>query len=446
MSVWSEFWRSLTLRGGHNASVAIVALALLGVAAGIVGVYALLRKRSLLSDALSHAGLPGVALAFIVATALGAPGRSMAWLLAGAAVFGALAAGSVQLMTRVPRWKEDGAIAAALSVYFALGVVLLSYVQIMPSGERAGLGSFIFGQAAALSREDAWRMAAVCALVALAALSMHKAMRLVCFDRAFAQAIGWRAGAIDALMLGLIVLVSVLGMQAVGIMLIVALLIIPAAAARFWTERAGRMLMVSALIGGVSCWVGGALSAAMAAMPTGPVVVCVCAAAFLVSMLFAPRRGVLAHAARGWRTREVVARDHLLRALVELDERLDTPITAGEVVAMRSWGPGRVRRLLRGAARRGEAARAGGGWALTALGRERGGRLVRNHRLWEMYLITYADLAPGHVDRVADEVEHVLGADLVRRLEAQLAREGLPTERPASPHAIGAPAPSGGAP
>ncbi|TVQ59083.1 MAG: iron ABC transporter [Phycisphaerales bacterium] len=442
MTAGGHFVRALTFQGGHNTAVATLGLALLGVAAGVVGVYALLRKRSLLSDALAHAGLPGVAVAFLLALAIGAGARSMVALLIGAAAFGALAAASVQLLARVPRWKEDGAIAATLGVYFALGVVLLSFIQTLPTAEQSGLHTFIFGQAAAMSAADAWRIAGACALVAVVALAAQKEMRLVCFDPAFARAIGWSAGAIDALMLALIVLVSVLGMQSVGALLIVALLIIPAASARCWTDRAGVMLLVAASIGAASGWIGGALSASLPAMPTGPVVVCVAAACFIVSIVLAPRRGALAHALRRRRTNAAVARDHLYRAIYELEERTPTraqPIPIEHLSAMRAWSPRHARRILNRAVRRGDAQRINGACALTDQGRAHAARLVRNHRLWEMYLITHADLAPGHVDRVADEVEHVLDQELVARLEAQLARDGLPTDTPQSPHHIQTP-------
>lgn len=434
---WEDLARALTFRAGHNSAVVVAGVTLLGGAAAIVGVFTLLRKRALLSDALSHAGLPGVCVAYLAAHALGINAKSLPVLLTGAALFGALAVGCVHLLTLVPRWKQDASIGAALSVFFALGVALLSYIQGLRTGDQAGLQSFVFGQAAALSLDDA-RLIGVCAVgVALLALLAFKALRLACFDPAFGRSVGWRMWLADAIMMGMVVAVTSLGLQAVGIVLIIALLIIPAAAARLWTERLPRMLGVAAGLGALSGYLGASASAAAPRLPTGALIVCVCGTVFAFSLLFAPARGLLAATARRARLRRSIARQRLLRAIYEFEESGARDVAPARLVALRSWSSREVRALLARAARAGEAEASPAGWRLTERGRREGARFTRNHRLWERYLIAFADVAPGQVDRAADDVEHALGADIVATLEASLTPPPTPSPAvPPSPHPI----------
>lgn len=425
--------RALTLQGGHNTTVVMIGAALLGLTAGVVGSFALLRGRSLLADAVSHAGLPGVGLAFLIALALGIEARSLPVLLAGAACAGLLAAASVHLIAKLPRMHEDAAIGAALSVFFAIGVALLSIIQSLPTGNQAGLSRFILGQAASMNAADARTMALAAGVTLAVTALLFKELRLVCFDRAFASSLGVGPAVVDGALLALIVAVTVIGMQAVGAILVVALLIIPAAAARFWTERLARMAVISAALGGASCWIGVAASAGAPSLPTGPLIVLSCAGAFLVSMLLAPRRGVVAHAVRRAADARAIDDQHLLRALYELEE-LGLAATTGSIARRRAWGAGRVARLLARAARRGDAAREEDRWTLTGAGRARAERTTRNHRLWELYLIEHGRVKPSRVDDLADTIEHAVDPAIVARLERLLAsRAGA---APPSPHPI----------
>jgi len=407
-----ELWRTLTLQAGYNAAIVVLGATLLGIAGGVVGSFIVLRKRALLGDALSHAALPGIAGAFIAATLLGAQGRSLAVLLPGAAagcVAGVLA---VQAIVRWTRLRDDAAIAAVLGVFFGAGIVLLSVIQSMPTGDQGGLASFIYGQTAAMNARDATLIGAV-ALGSIASVAMlFKEFRLACFDREFAAVQGWPVGAIDLAMTALLVVVTVIGLQAVGLLLIVALLIIPSAAARFWTERLRVMLPLSGAIGGLSAYLGACASALLPHAPTGALIVLVAGAIFAISMTLAPSRGVLASIVRLLRLRVRIAVDHALRAAVE---RAD---------GARAAQPGRALTLV---LRMGGHARVSDGRVeLTPRGAERARRVVRAHRLWERYLIEYADAAPSHVDLSADAVEHSLSPALVADLEDALRKRGLP--------------------
>lgn len=292
---------------GFNTIVVLIGATALGIAAGTVGTFMVLRRRALVSDALSHATLPGLVLGFLGGLALGVEGRSLPILLLGATVTGVLAVLAIQAIVRWTRLPEDAAIGAVLSVFFGVGVVLLSIVQGLPTAGAAGLHGFLFGQTAAMSAREAAALGALAVLAAVAVAVLFKELKLVAFDEGFARVQGWPAGRIDLLLMALVTLVTVVGLQTVGLVLIIALLITPAAAARFWTERLERMTVIAALIGGLSGGVGAALSAALPDMPAGAVIVLVATGFFLLSLLFGPARGLVARRVRHGRMRDGLA-------------------------------------------------------------------------------------------------------------------------------------------
>lgn len=450
---WSALWNVLTLRD-YNTRVVALGAGCLGLASGAVGAFVLLRKRSLLGDALSHATLPGIALAFLLMSAAGGAGKSLPGLLLGATVSGIVGVLCILLIVHHTRIKQDAAIGIVLSVFFGLGVVLLSIIQKLGAGHAAGLSSFIYGRAASMLAGDALLIAVGGAIAALACLLLFKEFTLLCFDPAFGGAQGWPVALLDVALMALVVGVTVIGLQAVGLIMMVALLVIPPAAARFWTERLAVMVVVAALCGAVSGWIGALLSAVVPRLPSGAVIVLVASAIFAFSMLFGPARGVLARALAQARLSARVTRQHLLRALYEhcvpngaaplaagFDPHSAPPSAGtaafGDLLAERSWSARRLAAELRRARHEGLVRRASGErYALTSAGLQAAWRVTRNHRLWELFLIRYADIAPSHVDRDADEVEHVLSREMLSEIEALLAQDAPDLLAPPSPHRL----------
>lgn len=429
-SVWEKIGRALVLKD-HTTQVVVLGTTLLGTAAGVIGTFAYLRKRAMLGDALSHATLPGIAIAFMI---LGE--KQLGWLTVGAAVTGVLGVLAVLGLRSVPRVKEDAAIGIVLSVFFGIGMVVVSLIQQMGTGEEAGLGGFIYGKAAAMLTSDAKLIGVTAALVLACCIMLFKEFRLVCFDQSYASAQGWPVSLIDLFMMALVVLTTVVGLQAVGLILVVALLIVPAAAARFWTDRLSWMTILAGLIGAISGWLGSTLSAVFPRMPTGAVIVLCAGVLFLISMIASPHRGVLAGLVRRMRLTRRVADQHLLRAFAEIEESRGEPtaVDESELWKMRSWSAAGFSRVLSRARRSGWIEGNSRCWMLTSDGRASAKRVLMNHRLWELYLIQYADIAPSHVDRDADEIEHVLSEDIVRELRRLLAEDRTV---PPSPHHLG---------
>lgn len=308
-------WDALTLQLGYNATLVTVGAALLGVSAGVTGTFLYLRKRALVSDAISHATLPGVALAFIVMVALGGDGRSLPVLLLGAAISSWVGLLCVNWLTERTRLAEDAAIGAILSVFFGFGIVLLTVIQTMNAGRAAGLEGFLLGSTAGMLKSDAVVIAIGGAATLAIVAALRRPMGLVAFDPEFAAASGVNVGRTDLAIMGLAMAVTVVGLKVVGLVLIVAMLIIPPVTARFWTDRTDTMAIISGLFGGVAAWIGAAMSATAPALPTGPIIVLTSFALFVASLLLAPNRGLLA---AGLRHRRFQRRVHMRQGLLAL--------------------------------------------------------------------------------------------------------------------------------
>ncbi len=285
---------ALFLQLGYNATLVTLGAALLGMAAGVGGTFLFLRKRALVSDAISHATLPGVGIAFIVMVAFGLEGRNLIGLLTGAALSAGVGLLIVSWLSTRTRLAEDAAIGAVLSVFFGFGIVLLTVIQSMTAGRQAGLEGFLLGSTAGMLRSDATVIALSAALTLALVLLLRRPLTLASFDPEFAAASGQNVVRTDIAMMGLVLAVTVVGLKIVGLILIVALLIIPPVTARFWTERTDLVVMISGAFGGASAYIGAALSAAVPDLPTGPIIVLVGFGFFLLSLLLAPERGVLA--------------------------------------------------------------------------------------------------------------------------------------------------------
>lgn len=262
--------------------------ALLGLISGVLGSFVVLRKQSLLGDGVSHAALPGVVLAFILLKS-----KNTEILLLGALITGLLSTFIMVSIVRYSRIKFDSALSLTMSVFFGLGLVLLTYVQKIPNSNQAGLNRFIFGQASTLLQRDIVLMA-VCGAVLLLLVGLFwKEFKLFSFNSDFAQSLGFSPRNLNLLLSFMIVLAIIIGLQTVGVILMSAMLIAPAVAARQWTKRLWVMVLLSAVFGAVSGVIGTALSSLYAKLPTGPAIV-VCVSVFvLVSVLFAPGRGLI---------------------------------------------------------------------------------------------------------------------------------------------------------
>lgn len=432
----------------------------LGISSGALGAFTLLRRRSLMGDVLAHAALPGICLAFLLTGS-----KSIGILMLGAVFSGLLATLAVNGITRYSRIKEDTALGLILTVFFGIGILLLTQITHTGASNQAGLDKFLFGQAASMVASDVQVMAAVAALLCLVVVVMFHEFKLVCFDPQFGKGLGRPVALLDNVLMLLIVGAVVIGLQAVGVVLMAAMLITPAIAARYWTERLPVMVVVSAVFGALSGIAGTVISTTGAKLSTGPLIVLAATAFFLASLLFAPGRGLVAKVIRHLSLRARVERENILRALFELQEvevhavgadrdgvatptgvgvGIDWSFTPADLAKQRGESPARLGLRLKrlsaeGLVRPVPASEAGPNsprYALTEQGVQAAYEVVRRHRLWEMFLMYEAELGVDHVDRDADLLEHHLPDSVVAQLERLLRLHKREPVLPASVHPI----------
>jgi manganese/zinc/iron transport system permease protein len=276
--------------------------AVLGLVSGTLGAFAFLRRQSLIGDAISHAALPGVVLAFMVT---GVKGPAV--LMAGAAIAGIAGVLLVIAVTRSTRIKQDAALGIILSVFFGFGLMLLTFLQRDPNARQAGLNHFLFGQAATLLAGDVLVMTLFGGAALVLLLLFWKEFKLLSFDRDFGASLGFPMPALEVLITLLLVVAIVIGLQAVGVVLMSAMIVAPAAAARQWTDRLGWMVVLSGLFGAVAGVTGTAISSLANGLSTGPVIVLCISAIAAGSLLFGSSRGIVWAWARRWRNRQALA-------------------------------------------------------------------------------------------------------------------------------------------
>jgi manganese/zinc/iron transport system permease protein len=422
--------------------------ALLGATAGAIGTFAVLRRRALVGDMISHAALPGICIAFLIMQS-----RNFVGLSIGALATGLLGILVVAILTRWTRTKEDAAIGIVLSTWFGAGMVLLSVAQRQTSGYPAGLKTYLLGEAAGIGRRDVQVIAGVAVICLAIIILFYKEFKLLSFDTDFATAQGWPALVLDLTMMGTLAVVTIVGLPICGVILMAALIILPGASARFWTNRLGRLLVIAAAAGAAAGVIGTFLSSPLPKQwfgyelldstkyPPGPLIVLSAASFFVFSMLFAPERGIVATAVSEWRLHRRIAREHLLRALYEISEPKlpERPaVPESDIAAQRSWRRWWLEWWLSRLQSNGLIERDHGEVRLTPAGLVAAAELTRTHRLWELFLVESAGISPDHVDRDADDVEHMLPKHLVYELEQKLAADGrlpvIPQAVPQSPH------------
>lgn len=348
----------------------------LGIVSGALGTFAVLRKQSLLGDAISHAALPGICLAFLLTRS-----KSPLVLITGAAVAGWLGTLLVLGIVKSTRIKEDSALGLVLSTFFGLGLMLLTFIQRLPDASQAGLDKFLFGQAAALLVRDVVTMAVLGAVALVLLLVFWKEFKLLAFDPDFAASLGFPVRLLDMLLTTLLVLAIVIGLQTVGAVLMSAMLVAPAAAARQWTDRLGVMVVLAALFGALAGVAGAVVSSSAARLPTGPTIVLCVSALVAFSFLLAPNRGLAWSWLRQRRNRRRLRIEGVLADLYALSRQHDS-LGHGHPVAVltaMSAGRGGVERSLEALAARDWARRLNGNsWALTPAGRAEAERLARD--------------------------------------------------------------------
>jgi manganese/zinc/iron transport system permease protein len=366
MAILHDLLFDYTLR-----TVALGAI-ILGMFAGALGSFAVLRKQSLLGDAISHAALPGVALAFMFTLS-----KNPLVLLFGAILAGWIGTLLVMGINRNTIVKQDAALGIILSVFFGLGIVLLTMIQKMPTAKQAGLETFLFGNASTLLQSDVVIMA-ILGVIAFALLFLFwKEFKLLSFDPDYAQSLGFPIKKIDVLLTTLIVIAIVVGLQTVGVVLMSAMIIAPAAAARQWTDRLGLMVVLSAFFGAVAGVSGAVTSSIVRNLPTGPTIVLFVSVLVVLSLFFAPHRGLAWDWIQKRVNRKKINMTRLMSNLLRLSESHTDPYYPHDISSLRAINPNSVKKSLKEAVTLGWVKPEGDKWGLTKKGLEEARKLVK---------------------------------------------------------------------
>lgn len=402
-----------------NLRWVVFAILLISGSAAVVGSFAFLRKRALIGDAISHAVLPGICGAFLLTQS-----KNTFPLLIGATISGLLALWCFQYITKYSKIKADAALAIILSVFYGLGALMLGYIQNQATGKQAGLDKFLFGKAATMTFDDVLLFGAFSSIVLFIVLVFFKVFKMISFDIDYARVRGIPVDLIELLLSVLTVVAIALGIQAVGVILMSALLITPAAIARYWTHHLITMLFIAVLVSSFAAFSGTFISYIFPKSPTGPWVVMSLTVMVLFSILLGTKKGLLANYLQQKANKQKIIAENILKTIYLLQEKNNFTSTTNliaEILSYRHFPTKELKRGLQRLSYKELIKRQFQSVSLTPKGKIEGARLVRIHRLWEVYLTRYLNLPPDHIHEDAEAMEHLITptieADLMQYLE-----------------------------
>ena len=398
-----------------NALWVLIGAMLLGVNAGVLGCFAFLKRRALIGDTLAHAALPGVTTAFLITGS-----RAPLVVIIGAMLSSSLGLWCVHFLEANTKIKEDSALAMVLSFFFAIGIFQLTIIQKIPTAAQAGLDKILFGQAASLVPSDLSVLSILSVLILICVVALLDRFRMVLFDQQFAQVIGVRVWIYQGILSFLVMLSVVIGIQLVGVVLMAALMITPAAAARYWTNRFSLMLIIAGVCGALAGVFGTVVSGLAPRMPTGPWMVVAVTVIFFLSAICARERGLVPRLLRQRALGRRIAKENIVRTLFKLHESdPGRSIVLSELLHFRQLPFAGLEKIVRSLEQDGLISRGAAGVVLSESGLTLGRKITRRHRLWELYLTKHTAISSDHAHYDAEEIEHMLTPEL----EAQLAEE-----------------------
>lgn len=399
---------------------------LMCLASSLVGVVAFLRKRSLLGEALSHASYPGVVLSVLFAAMFlpnSEEGMAIS-ILVGAFISSLIGLLVIDRLERKLRVTGDAALCLVLSVFFGVGILIASRIQVTHALWYKQIQVFLYGQAATMTDIHIIVYGVLAAVIILFLFFLYHPIEVINFDRDFAKSIGTRVRFVDNCLFLLLSLAIVIGIRSVGVVLMSGMLIAPAVAARQWTHRLSLLFILAGIFGLFSGFLGNYFSISLPlwvtgsawkfSLPTGPMILITASLICFFSLFFAPKRGLASKFLRLARFKDRCLRENLLKTFWKKGEAAE--LSFREVVLLQnlSWYAAAflLWRLLAG----GWIETGRKGYRLTSDGRQRAARIIRLHRLWEVYLVDYLGQGVEKVHKNAEEMEHLITPELEKQL------------------------------
>jgi len=412
MSFWNDILYFFSFQDANITNVLLGTL-MLGFTCGIVGVLVVLSKKALIVDAVSHSILPGICIGFMLSGV-----KNPIYLISGGMAAGAVAVFLVDWFSRVSRIKKDAAIAITLSILFSAGVILLNIIQHSGNSNQSGLSDFLFGKAATIIESDLYVFAVMCAIVLAIIPLFYQHFKIALFDSGFAKTIGLNEKVIQGLISGLIIISTAIGIQTVGIILMSALIITPASSAFFWTNNFKKSIILSGSFAAISSILGVLVSYLSPDMPTGPWIIVILSLIAILSTFFS-RKGLITKKLRAFRNERKMISDNVLKALYKLGERenkIEKGRTIKEILNNRAFASRDLTKGLKILKVNGLIIEAGGIWTLTEKGITEAKRIIRSHRLWELYMEKFMQIQSDHVHESAETIEHIITPELEAEL------------------------------
>ncbi len=404
------------------AQKVIMGIAIIGAVSGVVGTFSFLRKKTLIADAISHSVLPGICLGFMFAGT-----KDPIVLLTGALVIGWISVWLIDYLSSTTKLSADTAIALVSTLFFAIGSVLLSVISKSQNAEQTGLKNFLFGKAATMTTFDVEVFTVVSIAIFVLVILFFKPFQLVCFNHEFAKSIGVKVKRMEFLLSTLTVMTVAIGIQAVGVVLMSALLIAPAASARYWTNRLPIMILLAALFGTFSSVIGVMLSTMKNNMPTGPWIVFSLFTFTLFTLLFAPHKGWFSIKRRNLSNHKKITEENLLKTFYQLKEEGNTAVSFRDFLEKRAVDTHSLVRDVRRMVKHGFLVEKDKTFSLTESGNKEAARVLRSHRLWELYLTNRMNFKNDHIHGTAETIEHLITPEIEQLLLKEL---DFPTSDP----------------
>jgi manganese/zinc/iron transport system permease protein len=388
----------------------------IAVGAALVGTFTFLRKQALVGDAIAHSILPGICFAFILSGV-----KDPLYLIIGAFISGWLSVLLIEWVSSNTKLKPDTAIAFILTFFFGVGAMLLSYIQNSGNAAQSGLDQFLFGKAAAIGKDDIWIFASIGIVLIVMIILFFRTFKLISFNRDFAKSLGMKVKVHEMVLSSLTVLSIASGIQAVGVVLMAALLITPATIARQWTYNLKWMAVLAVVFASISGFFGAYISYTAPAMPTGPWIVVVLSSFAIVSVFVAPKRGIISRILNQIRNRKQIRRENLLKTIYHCCEMDQVDyIKSTRILEQRSFGNVEFERAMRKLQEEGLILKNAGYWSFSENGEKEAKRIVRLHRLWEMYLTQRMNFDDDHIHGAAESIEHIITPEIEKALEKEL--------------------------
>ena len=404
------------------AQKVIMGIAIIGAVSGVVGTFSFLRKKTLIADAISHSVLPGICLGFMFVGT-----KDPIVLMTGALVIGWISVWLIDYLSSTTKLSEDTAIALVSTLFFAIGSVLLSVISKSQNAEQTGLKNFLFGKAATMTTFDIQVFTVIGVVLIAIVILFFKPFQLVCFNTEFAKSIGVKVKFIEFSLSTLTVMTVAIGIQAVGVVLMSALLIAPAASARYWTNRLSIMVVLAALFGMFSSVIGVMLSTMKNNMPTGPWIVFALFAFTLLTLLFAPKKGWFSIKKRNNSNHKKITEENLLKTFYQLKEEGNVTVSSRDFLEKRSVDTHSLARDLKRMVKHGFLTEKNKTFTLTEKGNTEAARILRSHRLWELYLTKRMNFKEDHIHGTAETIEHLITPEIEQQLLKEL---DFPTSDP----------------